>query len=227
MGLLGHAVLAIWNDVAPGGEAEFNHWHTREHIPERVGIAGFLRGRRFEVISGGPTYFTLYETESLDTLAGPEYLARLNAPTPWTQRAIPLFRNTKRTACRVTVSLGVGIGGTLATLELGPAEEREEELRAFLSGTALPAIADRPGVVAAHLCEADPGITQAKARTQEKQLTAGSDALARWIVLLEGIEAQAVDGAYADFLNPDALFRHGADADTAFGLFGLVYCLAR
>jgi hypothetical protein len=32
MALLGSAVLAIWNDIAPGGDDEFIHWHTREHI---------------------------------------------------------------------------------------------------------------------------------------------------------------------------------------------------
>ena len=51
MGLLGSAVLAIWNDIAPGGDAEFNHWHTREHVPERVGVPGFLRGRRYLAVS--------------------------------------------------------------------------------------------------------------------------------------------------------------------------------
>ncbi|MEK7837136.1 MAG: hypothetical protein AAB328_04045, partial [candidate division NC10 bacterium] len=63
MALRGGAVLAIWNDIAPGGDAEFNHWHTREHVPERVGIAGFLRGRRYEALAGSPRYFTLYEAE--------------------------------------------------------------------------------------------------------------------------------------------------------------------
>ena len=33
MALVGNAILAIWNDIAPGGDAEFNHWHIREHFP--------------------------------------------------------------------------------------------------------------------------------------------------------------------------------------------------
>jgi hypothetical protein len=227
MGLLGRGVLAIWNDVAPGGDAEFNHWHTREHIPERVSIPGFLRGRRCVAVSAGPAYFTLYETESVQTLAGPEYQARLDAPTPWTQRAIPLFRHTKRSACRVTQSLGNGVGGILGALELGPAPDRDEEFRAFLSGTALPAIADRPGIVGAHLCEADVAATQMKARTAERGLHAEADALAHWVLLLEGIDPDPVNESYADFLNPDTLWRHGAEPDTAFGLYSLAYCLSR
>src|SRR5262245_29442287 len=147
MALLGPAVLAFWNDVADGRDAEFVHWHSREHIPERVGIPGFLRGRRGVAVAGRPRYFTLYETESLATLSGPDYVARLNAPTPWTQRALPLFRNSKRSACRVTLSLGAGVGGALATLELGPAPGREGELRDRLTKHLLPSIAERPGLI--------------------------------------------------------------------------------
>jgi hypothetical protein len=102
MALAGGGVLAIWNDIAPGGDAEFDHWQTSEHIPERVGVPGFLRGRRYTVLTGSPRYFTLYETESVATLQSEGYLARLNAPTPWTSKCIQLFRNNRRTACRTT-----------------------------------------------------------------------------------------------------------------------------
>src|SRR4029453_7975918 len=91
--LAGSAVLASWNDIAPGGDAEFDHWHTTEHIPERVSVPGFLRGRRYNAIAGNPTYFTLYETDTVAVLQSPAYLARLNAPTPWTAKCIQLFRN--------------------------------------------------------------------------------------------------------------------------------------
>ena len=54
MALAGRGVLAIWNDIAPGGDAEFDHWQTSEHIPERVGVPGFLRGRRYTALIGSP-----------------------------------------------------------------------------------------------------------------------------------------------------------------------------
>ena len=133
MALLGGAVLAIWNDIAPGGDAEFDHWHISEHIPERVSVPGFLRGRRYNAVTGSPRYFTLYETEAVATLQSAPYLARLNAPTPWTTKCIQLFRNNRRTACRTTLSLGVGEGGALATLELGPRSDGEATLRSWLT----------------------------------------------------------------------------------------------
>jgi hypothetical protein len=97
----------------------------------------------------GDRYFYFYETESLDTLQSPAYLARLADPTPWTRRTIPLVRNNKRTACRVVASVGPGLGGVIATLQLGPRPGHEEELRAWLTGSALLVAVEHPGIVAA------------------------------------------------------------------------------
>ena len=47
MSLSGSGVIAIWNDITDEGRANFYEWHDREHIPERVAIPGFLRGRRY------------------------------------------------------------------------------------------------------------------------------------------------------------------------------------
>ena len=46
MPLLGHGVAAIWHDISDEAAPDYHHWHCHEHIPERVGIDGFLRGRR-------------------------------------------------------------------------------------------------------------------------------------------------------------------------------------
>src|SRR3989304_4101373 len=100
-GLLGTGILAIWNDIPPEVEVEFQHWLTREHVPERVSGPGFLRGRRYVAVSGSPKYFTFYEMESLEILTGAPYLARLNHElTPWSRRMLPMYRNTIRTASR-------------------------------------------------------------------------------------------------------------------------------
>lgn len=225
MALLGGAVLAIWNDVAPGGDAEFDHWHISEHIPERVGVPGFLRGRRYNAVMGAPRYFTLYETERVATLQSEPYLARLNAPTPWTTKCIQLFRNNRRTACRNTLSLGAGEGGALATLELGPRPDGEATLRSWLIGTALPAVAARPGVVGAHLAEADVEMTVV--RTAEKKLLDKPDTLARWVVMVEGVTAELVERVCADLLDAEHLTRHGAAGDVSLAVYQLVFSLRR
>ncbi|MBI2202294.1 MAG: hypothetical protein HYU41_00300 [Candidatus Rokubacteria bacterium] len=225
MPLLGQAVLAIWNDVVAGEEAEFDRWHLGEHIPERVGVPGFLRGRRYDVVDGERRYFTLYETERPEVLNGPDYLARLDNPTPWTQKCIRLFRNNKRTACRVTLSLGHGVGGAITTLDVGPAPGRDIELRDWLTRAALPALIGADGIIGAHLCEADEGVTRVQAA--EKTLLDRPDELARWVVMIEGTEAAVIDRACATILAAPALTSHGAAADVATGSYRLVYSLGR
>lgn len=220
MSIAGKGVLAFWHDVAPGGEAEFDHWHLREHIPERVAVPGFLRCRRYATLGAPPKYFYFYETESLDTLQSPAYLARLGDPTPWTKKTLPLVRNNKRTACRLVASAGGGLGGVIATLELGPRAGHEDELRAWLTGTALPTAAQHPGVVAGHLLEGDAGVSTA-AKSDEKKLLATPDALVRWVVLVEGIDPAPVEATCRDLLSAEALARRGATDDVTLGFYRL------
>ena len=105
MSLAGQAVVAIWNGIAPEGRTEFYEWHNREHMPERVGIPGFRRGRRYIAKYGAPEFFTLYEATGTDVLAGPHYLERLNNPTPLTRHVIPkYFHNMVRGVCEVRFS---------------------------------------------------------------------------------------------------------------------------
>ena len=42
------AALVIWVDIGPEDDALFNHWHSREHVQERVGCPGWLRGSRLK-----------------------------------------------------------------------------------------------------------------------------------------------------------------------------------
>ena len=79
MPLAGQGVLAIWNGIEDEAEADFVAWHVREHIPERVAVPGFLRGRRYVAEVGAPKYFNFYETESPEALISPAYLQRLKA----------------------------------------------------------------------------------------------------------------------------------------------------
>lgn len=117
MSLKGLGFLAIWTDIQPEYEDEFNGWHIKEHIPERVSTLGFLRGRRFvNNESGDLRYFVLYEGENPEVFHSKEYIRKLNSPTPLTQKIMPAFRNFTRTAFSTLYSDGNGIGGTLATI---------------------------------------------------------------------------------------------------------------
>ena len=124
MSLQGRGAVAIWHDITPEGRADFYAWHGSEHMPERVGIPGFLSGRRFAAIDADLEFFNLYEVETLDVLKGPDYRARLNDPTSWTLAAVTHFRSVARSLCRVAASRGHGQGGPMATRALRCRERR-------------------------------------------------------------------------------------------------------
>ncbi len=189
MSLAGLGVVAVWHDLDPAAREDFYEWHNREHLPERVGIPGFRRGRRFVTISGGPEYFTLYEADSLQTLLGQDYANRLNAPSAWTQRVLPAMRNMTRAVCRVAFTQGVGSGGVLLTLRCALDDAHRDSTIDALRRRVLPALVYRKGIAGVHLCVAE-----------EPTL----------IVLIEGNAVPDVDGA-ADELAP-ALLAKGAQA---------------
>jgi len=119
MSLLGRAFLGIWHNVEPQWRDEYDTYHTIEHMPERLGIPGFLRGRRYIDYSlTSRVCFTLYEGSHSETFRSPGYLARLNAPTEWSQRVQPHMPDFVRGAFVPLVSLGEGVGGAMATYRI-------------------------------------------------------------------------------------------------------------
>ena len=187
--LAGEAFVAIWHDIVPEGKAEFYAWHTREHMPERLNVAGFLRGRRYLAEDGTPEYFNLYEVQTAEVLTSAEYVARLNNPTPWTQRALPHFRNVSRSLCRLGGSLGRGQGGVMQTVSFDAAPETDDALRRFLADQALPTIFDRPGVVGVHFGVADRSGSEIV--TAERKARGGFTRVPGWVVLLEAVSVSA------------------------------------
>ena len=56
MNLAGLGIVAIWHDIVLEAQPEFYEWHNREHMPERLGIPGFRRGRRYIAVRGTPQH---------------------------------------------------------------------------------------------------------------------------------------------------------------------------
>lgn len=189
MSLRGRGVLAIWNNIAAGAEAQFVAWHVTEHIPERVGLEGFTRGRRYIALAGAPRYFNFYEGDSAQTFESAAYRARLDAPTAWTRQVVAHFSDTSRTVCEVVESLGLGSGGFMATFQLDAAAG--EALRRQ-HGRELARMLAQPGIVGVHLLQGLIAPAGAAA-TAETRLRAGPDAQAQWIVLVESVQPEALE----------------------------------
>jgi hypothetical protein len=192
MSLAGLGVVAIWHNLLPEAKPNFYEWHNREHMPERAGIPGFLRGRRYVALQGTPEYFNLYEAQSPEVVGGQDYLNRLNHPTPWTQTSVTAFRDVSRSICRVDFTGGVGQGGTIATLRFDVASEQREAVARQLRQQVLPALLEAPGIVGAHLCLAD--VEGSQVLTAEKKARANATLVPTWVVLVEGSHAVALAG---------------------------------
>lgn len=220
MSLLGKAAVAIWQDPPPEARAEYFEWHNREHMLERVGVPGFLRGRRYRALNGQPEFFTLYEAESFGVLTGPDYTGRLDNPTPWTRRVAPLLRNNVRSLCNVALSLGPGVGGLIMTWRYDVARGREAEQRGLLEGR-LRAAAERQGIVGAHLCLGD--VAASSVQTAEKKTRPTQALTPGWVVMVEGAgDRTALESACAELLPAAALLQAGA-LELASGLYQLQY----
>lgn len=169
MALKGSAFIIMWHDIAPDGDAEYNAWHTRQHMPERLDHPGFRRSRRgINRGAAHQVYFTLYEGDRLDSFLSPEYAHSLNNPTEWTQAVAPHFRHFLRMACEIRHTEGRGVGGGLVTARLVlPTGLDEAQAEAAL----LPVIAQigsLNAVTAVHLAVARPDFSSQK--TSETQL---------------------------------------------------------
>jgi hypothetical protein len=233
-GLDGTGVLAIWSDAAPEHEEEFNNWYTHQHLPERVGVPGFRRGRRYVRDTPGELkYFTLYETADIAVLESGSYLERLNNPTDWTRRVLPYFRNGRRTAMVVASSAGAGVGGLAATIQFTPAAGRAEELQDWIVATGSAISRKHPDLTGWHLCQPDDQVTRAKAGTAEARATrpAGTPAPAAprrppsWLLLAEATGRGTLEAAGRLLAGDAGLPGRGAAGITAFNIYRLMIAL--
>jgi hypothetical protein len=185
--MLGKAALAMWWDMAPAMRAEFEDWHSHEHFPERLSLPGFLRASRWAGV-GSDGFFVMYELEAHDKLSSPEYLARLNDPTPWSRKLMPHHANMVRSQCEVVSSRGAVTGRHVLTLRSAPGAEVQPALDAV---SRFDEITARRGIAGAHLLETRAPRIDA---TAEQKIRSHADREAGWILLFCGYESRALEG---------------------------------
>lgn len=193
--LLGDAAVLIWNDVADGARDAFYRWHDKEHIPERMALPGFLRGRRYARPGHSPEWLTVYEAEDLAVLTSPEYLARLDQPTPATRAILPHFRNTSRSVCLGAYSTGASTGGHVLALRLEIPSAFVDAFDLAVRDSLFPSAMALDGVVACHLYTCDQRashIDTAESRTRAFDVPS-------CIVLCEATTAAAAERARSVF----------------------------
>ena len=207
----------MWWDMSASRLSEFEHWHTHEHFPERLGIPGFRRATRWTSADGDEGIFVMYELDDYEVLASPAYLARLNAPTPWSTRLMPDHRNMVRSQCRVLESCGINTARNALTVRLSPAAGRDEQLRAAIRGIAEDT-ALKAGFAGLHLLRHE---TPSIAATEEQKIRGNADQTADWVLVACGYEAGALRAMSERELSNSPLVRMGATPGAERGLYTL------
>jgi len=217
--LLGRAAVLIWNDVAPEGREQFYDWHDKEHMPERLALPGFRRGRRFGKPGHSPEWLTMYEAVDVSALVSPQYLARLNAPTPATKRTLEYFRNTSRAVCRVVHSMGSSTGGYVLALRLSVDAAQGDAMCRYVREDVFPRAMRRTAVVACHLYAADADashVSTAESSTRAFDVPA-------WVLLYEASTPRAADKA-RDALDGQEFARLGVEVRSDAAVYALEIC---
>lgn len=224
MSLLGEGVVLVWCDIDDAAHDEHEAWHSYQHMPERIGIPGFLRARRgITTQIGAPRIFVIYELKSLAVVSSPEYLARLNNPTEWTRRMMRSVRRLGRTPCRIVASHGSGVGAHVLVVRIAPPSGKADALRHWLVQQALPELVRHPGLLSVHLLERDEGT--GSIATSEQQLRGRPDDLADWVIVVDGYDARLVADTTNKVLSRERLLEQGAAIDPTSAQYDIVHVL--
>ena len=198
MAWTGRGALVAWHDVEKDWQAEYRHWHSHEHMQERLAIPGFLHGSRYSAVGSGPQYLIVYEVVDVSVFTSSAYLERLNNPSEWTRRMMPFLRGMNRSLCRVVASSGSGAGRYMRTTRFFPTV-REQSHFGHARSPELRALADEPFLTGAHLLVADRAASFTP--TQEQRLRGGQDEVADCVLLVEGFDKDAVAADQSECLH--------------------------
>jgi hypothetical protein len=222
MALAGKGAVIIWNGIRDDLREDFFEWHPREHMVERLGITGFLRGRRCIALDGATEFLTIYELRDTDVLLSDEYKTRLTNPTPWSTKTLPGFTDNTRGACQIDYSEGHAMGGYVLTLRFEAQEGRSADLVEALRREVLPKATPQPRIASAHLLHNDVSLTGGNAGNQRGRVIH----LPELIVMIEGLEAEALKALGESLLSDAKLQALGAKPGVVRGLYQMEYSIA-
>ena len=197
MVLFGNAVIVIWNDINPESRQDFLNWHNQEHIPERMSVAGFLRGRRAHAICGKPEFLTFYEIESEEFFRG-EYARRLEVPTSWTKSILPKFYNTHRSLCKVIFRAGNRAGPIIGSIRMPEKWKTFPYLTSLIHTLSEGILGNNPSILGINFIVADDAAN--RAATKEHALRREPLGLPGGALLVEGAQETSVSEAIEQLL---------------------------
>ncbi len=186
--MLNPGFLIVWSDVDHNRDTDYLHWFTREHAHERVSTPGFLAVRLFRApLPTTHRYLIIYELDRPEVLVSPDYIAKLNNPSPWTQATFKTLTNFMRAGGRIAHQAGTGQGGVVTALTF------PDTLPADGAGL-VATIVQGDRIAAARLYQTDRDRTAVKTKEKEvRQVT--DDRSFAGMLLIEGLDEAAVKEA--------------------------------
>jgi len=173
----GSGLMAFWARIEESYLDRFRQWHNSEHMPERVSIPGFLAGQRYLGHDTNNFFLMMYETREPAVLGGPDYLARLNAPTDWTRESLPNFREPARNIYR-----RLSVQGK-SDLFAAPCMVSVRFNADAADASLVERVAPQAGVARTRLFEIDSDISGIQ--TSERKIYGGGPGQQRWLLLVE------------------------------------------
>jgi hypothetical protein len=146
--------LIVAMDFTAVAEDEFHDWYDTEHIPERLGVPGFLNAERFISISNPKVAVALYDLDSREVLFSEPYKKVGGANgSPWTKRVTAKTKGLIRMEGE-QVNPGdklapTGDAAAVLLISMNVAPEIEPEFNAWYNEEHLDALAGVPGVLSA------------------------------------------------------------------------------
>jgi hypothetical protein len=213
--------VALWHNIPPEIDEEYNLVHTREHVPDYVanaaGRGGIEFGRRYSDGDGQlPRYFMLYPAKDMsafERLAAKPWAEHPGGTSEWFNSIINQYRDSWRNNCRLIHETGGGTGGSALSLimKLSP--------QAAAGGHAVRAVLEEL-VALPHVLGARLGLTDPTIEPNRPRLSIENDPVG--VMVVEGFNrlrlAQAVP------LIRNLLVQRGIAVDEPrYGLYQLAY----
>jgi hypothetical protein len=213
--LLGKALLINWSNVLPEHRQRYFAWHDREHMPGRLALPGFVRGRRLWAKGADRDVLKLYEVNDLDVLTGPAYTAKTANPTLSYREVGRQITEAVRALARVGFSQGTALGGWMMTIR-SPAADGGGLYSAHMLRL-LEQVADLDGVVGVHACISDLGASSVVTADRIGRATE----VPGWAILVEAIFPEALELCRARLLSDTVLHAAGFTGPFHAGTYSL------
>ena len=140
-------------DFSAAHEDEFHDWYDREHVPERLGVPGFLNAERWIDEENPKIHLATYDLASAGVLDSPAYLAvGGNNQSVWTKRVAAMCGRVMRfQGEQLLPGEKTGDPGATALLvaSMNIDAAAEDDFTAWYNTEHLPRLGAVPGVLAA------------------------------------------------------------------------------